>query len=823
MPPAGVRTLENPWPTPGNPARAVTMLVSRDTGRLLTAFRPTKYTLFWDLRAVAPPYKGRVTIEGTWASTGPLALHASRQCLDVFHVNLRAHGTDHKAVWQWSPEDAGQVVAAPALQEGLQPGDVVAVTITFAVRPPRDPRGLYVAKTDGVTGTPQVIVTQFEPTAARCAFPCVDEPAAKAVFTVAVAAPEDWLVLGNAATRGQWARAGGGVTTGFHPTPRMSPYVVAVVAAAPGQLTLGATRTVGHTLVRVWCPGPAAACKTVVAADTAVTALAGMAALTGVPYGLPKLDLVPVSAFDSGAMENWGLLVFRPSALLVGRDAAPGALHAVADTVAHEVAHQWFGNAVTCPWWDSLWLNEGFATLCATWVRAGSLDPDHPLWLRWLAGEVPGVLPSRAVVDDRPVVTDTDIAAQFDGATYVRAAAVLRLVCLTIGEAQALAGLQAYLQLATTLGEGCGSEALLWQALGPVARTVGAPWLRVPGVVVVPAGGGGAAPAGLPLVGLAPSGRGLAVTSAVYENTGFVMPAVVLGPVGPAAPECVGLSLAHSPATALATAVASRYVVESPGAPQAAVAAACAVLKAAAAPAQEGEAFTPARAEVAAYARGVILDWAAVCGGEAAPPALGAPVATSEAEAILEDVPAALRPSSGWSRAQVLGALRAATPAQLAAAYTAVVATDHEWAPAVIALLLGRAAAAEAMPLDEAVGVVQAHHLPDLFAGAADNAAALWRWLDAAGGWARLHTEGALGKFGLRSVMEAAGGDTVTPADPAVLRRQCEAVFRGTPAVLTAWEIEALLDGAAARAAAHGAVRAHVCGRAGETCRPASP
>jgi hypothetical protein len=226
-----------------------------------------------------------------------------------------------------------------------------------------------------------------------------------------------------------------------------------------------------------------------------------LAHLTGVPYPLPKLDLVPVHAFDSAAMENWGCMLFERSMLLAA-ESSPAALTAVQNTVVHEVAHQWFGNAFSMPWWHDLWLNEAFATLMASWVLAVmELAAPHALathqslpafpdalwvdalhaahlfaWQLFLVEEVADALGSRAVCClESEVVSDADVESMFDGATYARGAAILRAVFLVLGPAAPLA-LRAYCQAVRARG-GAASQQVLWDTVGPAAAHVGRTWM----------------------------------------------------------------------------------------------------------------------------------------------------------------------------------------------------------------------------------------------------------------------------------------------------------------------------------------------------------
>ncbi len=445
------------------------------SGRLpLQPFLPDHYTIWWDASGLlaAPDHRGRVRIHGTVTAQQPcrvITLHASFETLAI----VRAHCETRVLIPR---PGVAQDVIDLCVQEGdadLPPGPAI-VNVWFNWRVSQAPCGIYAGRRAGSTTTPY-FVTQFEPTAARRAFPCVDEPDAKARFVVYVRPPDpSWLVLANMPRALPFLNKKGYIR--FQATPRMSTYLVAMLLAPPGTFTCATTKfTSSGTVVRVW--RDAVEDKddsTTVAADAAVRALTALEHLTGFTFCLPKLDLVPVHDFDSGAMENWGLLVFRRVALLT----PPGAVTLVQDTVVHEVAHQWFGNMVTMRWWHHLWLNEAFATLCATWVRAYwsldlpgfsdqawalALDSTLPPWKRFLCRDLPPVLDTRPVRTPRArVALDVEIEGQFDGSTYTKGASILRGLFLALG-ASGPGVVRCYLANAMA-SKGIANPSMLWAA-----------------------------------------------------------------------------------------------------------------------------------------------------------------------------------------------------------------------------------------------------------------------------------------------------------------------------------------------------------------------
>lgn len=230
--------------------------------------------------------------------------------------------------------------------------------------------GFYRSTYKSADGTEGILaVTQMEPTDARRAFPCFDEPALKAEFTVTLIADKKLTCISNMDVASETevqskmsSELKKAVT--FNKSPQMSTYLVAFIV---GELNYIETNDF-RVPVRVYAPPGQDIENGRFSLDLAAKTLAFYEKVFGIDFPLPKMDQVAIPDFAQGAMENWGLVTYRVVDLLLD-EAVSGAAakERVAEVVQHELAHQWFGNLVTMDWWDGLWLNEGFATW-ASWV-----------------------------------------------------------------------------------------------------------------------------------------------------------------------------------------------------------------------------------------------------------------------------------------------------------------------------------------------------------------------------------------------------------------------------------------------------------------------
>lgn len=326
-------------------------------------------------------------------------------------------------------------------------------------------RGFYRSSYKDHSGMPQYLAaTQFEATDARRAFPCWDEPDFKAVFGTTLVVEPSMTAVSNTVILSERIEGGRKVIR-FADTIKMSTYLVAFIV---GSFDATEPLYVGPTPVRLWTV-PGKRHLTSFGRTIAVASLDFFERYYGIPYPGDKLDLLAIPDFASGAMENLGAITFRETALLVDEQRATHAeLERVADVVAHENAHMWFGDLVTMSWWNGLWLNEAFATF----MEMMAVDAWKPGWKRWetfgvsraAAFSVDGLWSTRPI--EYPVRAPKDADAMFDVLTYEKGASVLRMLEQHVGPTVFRDGVREYLR-AHAYGNADTKD--LWVSLGKVA------------------------------------------------------------------------------------------------------------------------------------------------------------------------------------------------------------------------------------------------------------------------------------------------------------------------------------------------------------------
>jgi puromycin-sensitive aminopeptidase len=347
----------------------------------------------------------------------------------------------------------------------LSPG-TWRLTMTFRGTLNDKLRGFYRSTYKDERGaTHSLAATQFEATDARRAFPCWDEPDFKAIFATTLVIHPTFTAVSNSTIASEMLVDGKKVVR-FVDTMKMSTYLVAFIV---GRIEPTEPVMVGQTPLRLWAvPGKGHLAR--FGQDIAAASLSFFESYYGIPYPGDKLDLLAIPDFASGAMENLGAITYRETALLVDQKSAThGELERIADVVAHENAHMWFGDLVTMSWWNGLWLNEAFATF----MEMLAVDAWKPEWKRWYsfgvsraaAFSVDGLRSTRPI--EYPVQAPKDADAMFDVLTYEKGASVLRMLEQHIGPTVFRDGVRDYLH---THAYGNADTNDLWVSLGKIAN-----------------------------------------------------------------------------------------------------------------------------------------------------------------------------------------------------------------------------------------------------------------------------------------------------------------------------------------------------------------
>ncbi|XP_043581550.1 glutamyl aminopeptidase-like [Bombus pyrosoma] len=342
----------------------------------------------------------------------------------------------------------------------------------------------------------KLAVSQFEPFYARTAFPCFDEPNFKSIFIIRLVYSKKFLYHAQSnmpIVKMETMKSDSDKTiTYFEPTPPMSTYFVAFLVSDFECLGSNMDLLNGSKIPVAVCVRPMFKQKAVFALNVTIKAMKYYLEMFQIDYPLPKIDLVAIPDFSAGAMENWGLITFRETELLHSEnDSSCHNMRSVSLTVAHELAHMWFGNLVTMKWWDDLWLNEGFATYMEH-VAVDSLFPDwklmdsFPLYTKYVSMRHDIKLRTRPVV--KRIEDLNEIEEMFDRISYQKAASVIRMLEDAVGNSKFISAVRKYLrryqfrnaesrELFDILGE-------TTQAAIDVVDFVGR-WMRFPGFPVI--------------------------------------------------------------------------------------------------------------------------------------------------------------------------------------------------------------------------------------------------------------------------------------------------------------------------------------------------
>lgn len=306
-------------------------------------------------------------------------------------------------------------------------------------------RGFYKSKYILEGKEKYIATTQFEATDARRAFPCFDEPAQKASFEVSLVIPENHTAISNTLPIKIEEHSAGYKIVSFSPTPIMSTYLLAFIIGEFEYIE----ETSNNVKVRVYTT-KGKKHQAQFALEVAIKSLEFYNKYFDIPYPLPTLDLIAIPDFESAAMENWGAVTFRETAILVDeKNTSLSNKQWVAIVIAHEIAHQWFGNLVTMNWWTDLWLNEGFASYMENFC-IDSIFPKWKVWDMYVSDRYALALRLDALSNSHPIEVEvnhpSEINEIFDMVSYAKGSAMIRQLAEYIGHDKFQKGLQYYLK-----------------------------------------------------------------------------------------------------------------------------------------------------------------------------------------------------------------------------------------------------------------------------------------------------------------------------------------------------------------------------------------
>ena len=461
--------------------------MSKSVTRLYRQFIPENYKLTIEVNREKMTFSGHVVIFGKKVGRPSKRLTFHQKNLKISDSVVTNHAKDKKSIKidrANNHKSYDEVrLHSPDL---IYPGQY-EVELSFEGKITDNMTGLYPCYFEHEGKKKQIFATQFESHHAREVFPCIDEPEAKATFDLTLITEPEVEVLSNTKIKSQ-KTDNKKLITAFEKTPTMSSYLLAFTF---GDIHGVSAKTKNNILVKSWASVTQDKKTLKYANDETVAVLDFFEDYFDTPFPLKKLDQIALPDFESGAMENWGLITYREIALLTDPDnrSVPTEQY-VSMVIAHEISHQWFGNLVTMKWWDDLWLNESFASLMEHLV----LDKLHPDWHQWEQYASVDIISSsnRDLYSDvQPVGTivkhPDEISTLFDPAiVYAKGGRLLKMMREYIGDSAFREGLKNYFKVhayKNTVRDDLWTE--MSKSSGKDINALMTPWLEQSGMPVV--------------------------------------------------------------------------------------------------------------------------------------------------------------------------------------------------------------------------------------------------------------------------------------------------------------------------------------------------
>ncbi|XP_058459466.1 glutamyl aminopeptidase-like isoform X2 [Malaya genurostris] len=442
-------TITPPITTTTEPSTTVAPAISY---RLPEDNLPLHYDLWLNPQLSDGTFAGKVTIDVlTLTQTDEIVLHSHLLTIDDVHFQCLNESLGYGGY----TEDLDKNLLKVHTLNVFKPGYITQVTIEFSGQMDGKLVGLYSSSYNAENeGKVKIATSKFEPTFARQAFPCFDEPQLKATYAISLVHPntDKYMALSNMDVNKvlEDTPSTGFSTTVFNRSVPMSTYLVAFIVSDFRYKENLITPTIGDPFeLRVYAT-PIQMNNIDFALDTATAIIKHYIEYFNIEYPLPKLDMAAIPDFVSGAMETWGLVTYRETSILFNPVTSSTAnKQRVAEVIAHELAHMWFGNLVTMKWWNELWLNEGFAS----YIEYKGVHSAYPAWgimEQFAIDNLHGVLTLDATLGSHPIVvkveTPNQITEIFDTITYSKGASVIRMLEDFVSEPIFKKGVTAYLK-----------------------------------------------------------------------------------------------------------------------------------------------------------------------------------------------------------------------------------------------------------------------------------------------------------------------------------------------------------------------------------------
>lgn len=422
------------------------MLKNKSPFRLPAHIIPKEYTLLIESDLVSQTFTGTVTIDvNILKNTDKIYLHSKNLTITNAFIGVKRKKNEEDISFvpkiKEQKKDDVIILQIPKKIQGLW-----QVSISFSGLIHDDLRGFYISKYEHNKKPELIGATQFEAIDARKAFPCFDEPNMKAIFNMRLIVDDKYTAISNTEVIDKIDKIDNKTEYVFAPSPVMSTYLLAWTIGKFEKIKKAAKN---GTMVNIYTPlGKKELGR--FGLNVASKSLDFFEDYFKIPYPLNKLDLIALPDFASGAMENWGLITFRETCLLVDKNnTAFQNKQWVALIIAHEIAHQWFGNLVTMEWWDDLWLNEGFANYIE-YSAIDSIFPEWKIWQEFTQNDMGSALSLDALKSSHPIevpILDAhNIDEVFDDITYRKGASIIRMLAEYIGEKKFQKGISSYLK-----------------------------------------------------------------------------------------------------------------------------------------------------------------------------------------------------------------------------------------------------------------------------------------------------------------------------------------------------------------------------------------